>query len=112
MKTNAKRFNSSWILAAAAAAVFVPIAGAASPAILNGGGANNNWSTALNWNNNLPAPSTTYDLQFGGTTRLSATNDFGSGSSFRNITFNAGAFTLAGNSITLNGNITNSSSNL
>jgi autotransporter-associated beta strand protein len=52
-------------------------------------------------------------LLFGGATRLININDFTAGSNFRNITFNttAGAFTLNGNAITLNGGITNNDGN-
>ena len=88
---------------------------AASPSIWNGNGADNNWMTVLNWaGSNVPIPSATYDLQFGGTNNLSTNNDFTAASNFRNLTFNsgAGAFTLGGNSITFNGAVTNSSTNL
>ncbi len=85
-----------------------------SPSIWNGGGTNNLWTNSSNWNGNVPIPGTAYDLQFAGTTNLSTNNDFTSASDFGSITFNsgAGAFTLAGNSITLNSDITNSSTNL
>ncbi|MEI8195203.1 MAG: autotransporter-associated beta strand repeat-containing protein, partial [Phycisphaerae bacterium] len=114
MTTHSQRFNGSWILAAAIAATTVSFAGAASPSIWNGGGGNNNWNNSANWSSNIPVPSTTYDLQFAGTIQPSTNNNFTAASNFRNLTFNAGAgtFTLAGNSITLNGNITNSSTNL
>lgn len=71
----------------------------------DGGGADNNWSTAANWDNNLlpvfPAP-----LTFGGNTRLTNTNDL-SGITAQSITFDstAGAFSLNGNSLGLSGNI-------
>lgn len=83
-------------------------------AVWNGGGSNNRWSNAANWNGVLPVPGTNFDLQFAGSTRLSPTNDFTALSDFRHIAFNAGAgaFTLRGNSITLNGNLTNNSANL
>jgi fibronectin-binding autotransporter adhesin len=87
---------------------------AASPSIWDGGGANDNWNNSTNWGGNVPVPGTTYDLQFAGTTRLTPNNDFTALSNFRHITFNAGAgaFTLTGNSITLNGHLTNNSSSL
>jgi len=71
------------------------------------------WSEGLNWSGNVvPLPSLTRDLAFAGTKNLQPFNDLTPGSNFRNITFvaGAGAFTLEGNSITLNGNLTNLSS--
>lgn len=87
---------------------------AASPSIWNGGGANDYWNNATNWGGNIPVPDTAYDLQFGGMTRLTPVNDFPAASNFRHLTFNAdaGAFNLGGNSITLNGHITNNSTSL
>lgn len=72
----------------------------------DGGGGDDNWSTAANWNNTL---TTGNALVFAGTTRLTNTNDL-SGYTFTSITFNntAGAFVLGGNSFTLSGNLTNS----
>lgn len=95
-----------WLLAAQTAA-------ADSPSIWNGGGNDNNWNNAANWNGNLPVPGLEYDLQFGGSIRLTPFNDFPAASDFRNITFNAGAgaFTLGGYAITLSGDIANESSN-
>lgn len=85
---------------------------AQSPSIWNGGGADDFWNNAANWGGNVPVPGTAYDLRFGGTTRLTPVNDFTAASNFRHFTFDAGAgaFTLGGNSITLNGNFTNNSS--
>jgi hypothetical protein len=76
--------------------VAVQTAPAQSPSIWNGGGGDDNWNNAANWNGNLPVPGPEYDLQFGGTTRLTPFNDFPAASDFRDITFNAGAgaFTL------------------
>lgn len=79
----------------------------------NGGSAvNANWSDKDNWGG-VSAPVGNDILQFGGTTRVSTNNDISADTSFASITFvaGAGAFTLAGNRITLAGNITNSSSN-
>ena len=69
-----------------------------------------NWSDSANWNT-LPA-SGDY-LFFAGTAGLINTNDF-TGYSFAGLTFNsgAGAFSLYGNSLTLAGGLTNSSSSL
>ena len=94
--------------------LFLNPAQAASPSIWNGGGDNDYWNNGTNWNSNVPVPGTAYDLQFAGITRLTPVNDFAAASSFRHLTFNAGAgaFTLSGASITLNGDITNSSTSL
>lgn len=70
------------------------------------------WSRTDNWDLGR-APTTDDALFFAGTTRLSTTNDIAADTSFASITFNsgAGAFTLAGNRITLTGAITNNASN-
>ncbi len=88
------------------------IAGAAQAANLwDGGGANNNWNTADNWDDNS-VPSFPVGLTFGGTTRLTPNNDLSS-LTVNGITFDsgAGAFVIGGNAITLGGGITNNSSN-
>jgi len=76
---------------------------AASVGVWAGGGADNNWSTAGNWNG-LPTYPT--NLVFAGTVRLKNTND-NTGITVDNLTFDAaaGAFVLAGNDLTLAGNI-------
>jgi len=70
------------------------------------------WSRSANWSPS-GAPVAGDDLQFGGTTRLITDNDIAADTSFASITFNsgAGAFTLAGNRITLAGNISQNSTN-
>lgn len=70
-----------------------------------GSGANNNWSTAGNWDGNA-VPIFPIGLAFGGSTRLSNTNDL-TGVTATGITFSntAGAFTLSGNSLGLSGDI-------
>ncbi len=79
----------------------------------NGGGSDNNWTTANNWSGaNL---SDGDSLVFDGSTRLSNNNDTVSGATYSNLTFNAtaGPFVLNGNSITLppgSGGIVNNSS--
>ncbi len=72
--------------------------------------ADGNFSNPANWDV-LPATGDT--LNFGATTIASLNNDF-TGMSFGGITFAAGAsaYTIAGNAITLTGNITNSGTNL
>src|ERR1700678_3080564 len=77
----------------------------ASTGIWTGGGANNNWSTAANWNDNAE-PIFPIGLTFAGTTGLANNNDL-TGITVSSITFDsaAGAFVLDGNDITLSGNI-------
>ncbi len=76
--------------------------------VWDGGGADDNWTTAANWVNDV-APGIGAALQFAGTTRLTPSNDFPADTSFASITFNsgAGAFIMGGNRLTLTGNITN-----
>ncbi|MSU56718.1 MAG: hypothetical protein EXS35_00800 [Pedosphaera sp.] len=78
----------------------------------NGGGGDNNWQTGGDWGGT--APSAGDSLFFGGSTRLTTTNNFAANTSFVGLTFNsgAGAFTLWGNAINLGGGITNSSTSL
>ncbi len=70
----------------------------------DGGGSDNNWTTAANWNGDI-APSSGDDLVFDGTVRTSPVNDFPANTSFNSITFNlnCGAFSITGNSIYLTG---------
>jgi len=79
----------------------------------DGGGADNFWSTALNWDNDL-VPTFPVGLAFGGTTRLTPNNDLSGITTVNGFTFNAGAgaFVIGGNDIGLTGNILNSSTNL
>lgn len=58
--------------------------------IWDGGGGDNNWTTAANWDYDI-APIAGDDLQFAGTTRLTPNNDFPGETSFASITFNSGA---------------------
>ena len=79
--------------------------GATSTGLWNGGGANNNWSTGANWDNGV-VPLFASSLTFAGNAGLNNTNDL-TGVSANKITFDsaAGAFTLNGNSLGLNGNL-------
>ncbi len=67
----------------------------------NGGGTDNNWTTAANWGGTAPGSPQAF-LNFGGSTRLAPSNNFSAGSAGFKIYFTAGAgaFTLGGNSIT------------
>ena len=75
-------------------------------------GSDNNWSTAANWYKSQ-VPPTFALIQFTGTTRLTANNDFSIDRPINSITFNpsSGSFTLSGNRFILNsGAIANNSS--
>jgi autotransporter-associated beta strand protein len=73
----------------------------------NGGGTNNNWSTAANWGGTVPAAGEL--LTFRGNTRTTSTNNLPAETSFSGIIFDTGpgSFTLNGNAITLTGDILN-----
>jgi fibronectin-binding autotransporter adhesin len=88
----------------------VVITQASAQSIWNGGGADNNWTTPLNWGGTAPTAGSA--LQFSGTTRLTPANNFATDTTFNGISFDttAGAFTLSGNRITLGGNVANDSS--
>jgi autotransporter-associated beta strand protein len=81
------------------------VASSISTGVWTGAGANNNWSTAGNWNQNA-VPIFPIGLTFAGNTRLANTNDLSSITA-SSITFDsaAGAFVLNGNGITLSDNI-------
>lgn len=71
--------------------------------VWDGGGGDNNWSTAANWDSDPTPFDNTDDLQFDGTTRLTPTVD--GTPTINSITFNAGAgsFSISGNAITFSG---------
>lgn len=71
-----------------------------------GGNPDFNWLTPANWNGDT-APSAGDGLIFAGSTGLTNTNNFASGTLFNNISFATGAgnYVLGGNIITLGGNI-------
>jgi len=81
----------------------------------NGGGADSNWGTVLNWNGGTVAPSAGDALVFAGSIKPTPANNLGN-LSFAGISFSAGtaAFTVTLNSIKFNGatSIANGSSNL
>jgi autotransporter-associated beta strand protein len=88
------------------------LTGSGNSLVWNGGDSavNTNWSDALNWSAPIDPGN---NLFFGGMAGLINNNDTLAGTPYLGITFNtdAGAFVLNGNPITLNGNITNNSSN-
>jgi len=71
----------------------------------DGGGANNFWSTGVNWDGNA-VPIFPLGLTFGGNVRLNNSNDL-VGITATSLAFSntAGAFTLNGNSLNLSGDI-------
>ena len=85
----------------------------AADRIWDGGGSSTLWSAAANWDGDAAAPSQNDALYFGGSSKVTNTNDLTADWSFAGLTFNsgAGAFTLLGNRLTLGGNVTNASSN-
>jgi len=92
--------------------LLAPLAASAATRTWDGtGNTNANWSTKQNWGSNDLASGDT--LIFGGTSRVTNTNDF-TGFSFAGITFNntAGAFVIGGNAFTLTGDITNNDADL
>jgi fibronectin-binding autotransporter adhesin len=74
--------------------------------VWDGGGANDNWGTATNWDNDL-VPLWPQAITFANTTRLTPNNNLNS-LTVNGITFDAsaGAYVVGGNSFTLGGNIT------
>ena len=83
--------------------------------IWNGSGANNNFSTALNWASQMAPGFVGDSLEFGGTSKLSPNMD--NNYTVTALTFDSGAgsFTIGsgnGSSLTLSGNLLNNSANL
>jgi autotransporter-associated beta strand protein len=56
----------------------------------DGGGTDDNWTTAANWDSDI-VPVAGDDLHFAGSTRLTPVNDFPPGTTFASITFDSGA---------------------
>ena len=76
-----------------------------SVCVWDGGGSNNNWTTAANWVGDA-APVAGDDLQFSGAVRTSTQNDFTTGTSFATIEFKDSNFSLAGNGFAVTSGIT------
>ena len=105
-----KRIASPSKLFPAAVLILTLAAGSAlAGTTWDGGGSDNNWSTATNWNGDA-APSSPSALNFAGTTQLTPNNDF-TNFTVKGFTFSsgAGAFIIGGNAISLAGDITNNS---
>jgi len=79
----------------------------------DGGGADANWRTAANWDDNV-MPLTGDSLVFTGAVRTAAVNNFGLSTNFTGITFGSTAseFTLSGNQVRFTGSIINETANL
>ena len=79
----------------------------------DGGGSDNNWTTAANWVGDL-APLAGDALVFAGSVRLAPNNNYAAATSFASITFDntADLFVIGGNQITLAGNVTNNDTQL
>ncbi len=89
--------TATWL---AVFAGLVPVAAHAQATLTwNGGGGDNNWTTAANWGGTAPVAGDL--LVFSGTTRPSNTNDFAAATTFDSITLSQGGFTLAGNDLQL-----------
>jgi len=88
------------------------VIGHATLRIWDSGGADDNWTTALNWVGDV-APVAGDDLLFPPGARTGPLNDFPAGTTFNSITFSGGNYALDGNSISLNAGIlaTNGSEN-
>ena len=99
-----------------ASSVLASTTASAASITWDGGGANSNWATGLNWvGDTAPVASVTNDLIFAGSTRLAPVVNSGSNYNVSTLTFASGAgqFVVGGASstskITL-GSVTNSSS--
>jgi len=88
---------------------FIATAGYAADRTWDGGGSDANWGTVANWDGDSALPSAGDVLFFGGSTQLSNNNNLGADTAYAGITFKngAGAFTLGGNAVTLDGDIAN-----
>jgi autotransporter-associated beta strand protein len=66
----------------------------------DGGGTDNNWTTAANWVGDV-APVAGDRLVFAGSTQTASFNDFADGTVFQSIVFQNGGFSLSGHAVTL-----------
>ena len=106
--------NRNTTLFASSIALFAAASMAIAGNTWDGGGGDDNWGSGNNWNpDGSPSPGSGNDLFFGGSTRLTPFNNYGSFDDWRHITFNSGAssFNITGNAIDLFGSIENLSAN-
>lgn len=91
------------VVAAVAFAATLPSSLYASPFLWDGGGADNNWSTANNWISNTAPTVAANDYGFSGSVRLTPTADGGSAWAVTSLVFtsSASAFTLGGTTLNL-----------
>jgi fibronectin-binding autotransporter adhesin len=104
MKTSAKNpasWNGTFLLCCLCLAVEASSPGATTRT-WTGGGADNSWGTAANWD--VGAPVSNDSLVYSGATRLSNTNNL-SNLILSGITFNSSSFTLGGNALTNTGGV-------
>src|SRR5262245_48890227 len=105
MQNRGNKARDAILIAAAAFFLCLPISVRAAN-IWDGGGTDNNWGTAANWDNNL-VPTFPSAITFGSSSRLSPNNNL-TNVTVNGITFsNSRGYLLTGNAITLAGNITN-----
>jgi hypothetical protein len=86
---------------------------ATGASVWDGGGSDNNWSSALNWADNItPTNNGTADVTISGSTRLTPTVDVPW--DINSLTFSSGSkFTLGGSALTIgSGGIINQSSTI
>ena len=102
-------YNSGNLSSVISGSGSIQVVGAISSGLWTGQGANNNWSTGGNWDNDV-VPIFPHTVTFAGNSQLNNNNDL-TAITIPGLTFsnNAGAFVIGGNSITLNNGITFSS---
>ncbi len=108
MKPLSNHLHAFFIIASSS---LLTLSSASAGQIWDGGGADNKWNTAGNWDADT-LPDFSSEITFAGTTQRSNSNDLTADSVIGGISFTnnsggtASAFTLSGNRITLGGNMT------
>ena len=98
-------YNGSASFDTAIAPAYVLNVRSATTSTWDGGGADDNWTTAANWVGDGGAAPGDALVFPAGAARRSNANDFAPGSLFTNITFTGGDYSLHGNAITLSGSL-------
>src|ERR1035441_10159134 len=77
---------------------------ASAASLWNGGGADNNMTTGLNWGGTAPTVGTATRLDFAGSIRTSPVNNFTANSAFGSLYLDSGAsaFSVQGKALTIN----------